>query len=59
MHSVVLHAYTHTHTHRHTLKDTHAHKHTLAFRWGEVSGRHIDLAIGDVCDYEFFGEKFK
>ncbi|KAF5835113.1 UDP-sulfoquinovose synthase [Dunaliella salina] len=27
--------------------------------WGEISGRHIDLAIGDVCDWEFFGEKFR
>uniref|UniRef100_A0A7S3VTZ3 NAD-dependent epimerase/dehydratase domain-containing protein n=1 Tax=Dunaliella tertiolecta TaxID=3047 RepID=A0A7S3VTZ3_DUNTE len=28
-------------------------------RWGEISGRHIDLAIGDVCDWDFFGEKFR
>ena len=22
-------------------------------RWGEISGNHIDLQIGDVCDWEF------
>jgi len=28
-------------------------------RWGEISGNHIELAIGDICDWEFFGEAFK
>jgi nucleoside-diphosphate-sugar epimerase len=28
-------------------------------RWGEVSGQHIQLAIGDICDWEFFGELFE
>lgn len=28
-------------------------------RWGEISGKHIELAIGDICDWEFFGETFK
>ena len=23
-------------------------------RWGEVSGKHIDLHIGDVCDFDWF-----
>ena len=23
------------------------------FRWGEVSGKHIQLEIGDICDWEF------
>ena len=22
-------------------------------RWGEISGRHIDLQIGDICDFDF------
>lgn len=30
-----------------------------ALRWGEVSGKHISLEIGDICDFEFFGEAFK
>ncbi len=30
-----------------------------ACRWGEISGKHIELAIGDICDWEFFGEAFK
>jgi nucleoside-diphosphate-sugar epimerase len=28
-------------------------------RWGEISGKHIDLAVGDICDWEFFGETFR
>jgi UDP-sulfoquinovose synthase len=24
--------------------------------WGEVSGRHIDLQIGDICDWEFLSQ---
>ena len=27
-------------------------------RWGEVSGEHIDLQVGDICDWDFFGEAF-
>jgi UDP-sulfoquinovose synthase len=26
--------------------------------WGEVSGKHIDLKIGDVCDFEFLEQAF-
>jgi UDP-sulfoquinovose synthase len=32
---------------------------TTGCRWGEISGKHITLAIGDICDWEFFGEAFK
>ena len=28
-------------------------------RWGEVSGKHIDLHIGDICDFEFLSEVFQ
>ena len=28
-------------------------------RWAEVSGKHIQLEIGDICDFEFFGEAFR
>ena len=28
-------------------------------RWGEISGRHIELLIGDICDFEFFGQAFQ
>jgi UDP-sulfoquinovose synthase len=31
----------------------------LSYRWGEISGKHIHLAIGDICDWEFFGDAFK
>ena len=27
-------------------------------RWGEISGNHIDLQIGDVCDWEFLEDVF-
>lgn len=27
-------------------------------RWGEVSGKHIDLQIGDICDWEFLEDVF-
>jgi UDP-sulfoquinovose synthase len=27
-------------------------------RWGEISGQHIELAVGDICDWEFFGDAF-
>jgi hypothetical protein len=29
-----------------------------ACRWGEISGKHISLQIGDICDWEFFSEAF-
>ena len=28
-------------------------------RWGEVSGKHIELVIGDICDFEFFSSAFQ
>lgn len=28
-------------------------------RWGEISGKHIDLQVGDICDFEFFSEAFQ
>ena len=28
-------------------------------RWGEISGKHIDLHIGDICDFEFLSEVFQ
>ena len=28
-------------------------------RWGEVSGKHIELKIGDICDFEFFSAAFQ
>jgi len=27
-------------------------------KWGEVSGKHIDLQIGDICDFEFLQQAF-
>ena len=27
-------------------------------RWAEVSGKHIDLQIGDICDWEFLSQAF-
>ena len=30
----------------------------LHCRWGEVSGRHMDLQIGDICDWEFLSDVF-
>ena len=27
-------------------------------RWGEVSGKHIDLRVGDICDFQFLQEAF-
>eukprot|EP00197_Chlamydomonas_leiostraca_P012183 CAMPEP_0202865604 /NCGR_PEP_ID=MMETSP1391-20130828/6252_1 /ASSEMBLY_ACC=CAM_ASM_000867 /TAXON_ID=1034604 /ORGANISM="Chlamydomonas leiostraca, Strain SAG 11-49" /LENGTH=475 /DNA_ID=CAMNT_0049545465 /DNA_START=1 /DNA_END=1428 /DNA_ORIENTATION=- len=32
--------------------------HDRVKRWGEISGKHIELAIGDICDWEFFGDAF-
>ena len=29
-----------------------------ACSWGELSGKHIDLQIGDVCDWEFLEDVF-
>lgn len=28
-------------------------------RWGEVSGKHVDLQIGDICDWEFLSQAFE
>mmetsp|Transcript_12276 Transcript_12276/g.26478 ORF Transcript_12276/g.26478 Transcript_12276/m.26478 type:complete len:473 (+) Transcript_12276:88-1506(+) len=28
-------------------------------KWQEVSGKHIQLEVGDICDWEFFGEAFR
>ncbi len=28
-------------------------------RWGEISGKHISLAVGDICDWEFFDDAFR
>ena len=28
-------------------------------RWGEISGNHIELEIGDLLNFEFFSEAFK
>jgi UDP-sulfoquinovose synthase len=30
----------------------------LPCRWAEVSGRQIDLQIGDICDWEFLSQSF-
>ena len=30
----------------------------LHCRWGQVSGRHMDLQIGDICDWEFLRDVF-
>lgn len=32
--------------------------HDRVKKWGEVSGKHIDLQIGDICDYEFLSQAF-
>lgn len=32
--------------------------HDRVRKWGEISGNHIELAIGDICDFEFFGDAF-
>lgn len=31
----------------------------LERRWGEISGKHIDLRIGDICDFQFLQEAFQ
>ena len=28
-------------------------------RWGEISGKHIDLRVGDICDFEFLQAAFQ
>ena len=28
-------------------------------RWGEISGKHIDLRVGDICDFQFLQEAFQ
>lgn len=33
--------------------------HERVKRWGEVSGQHIHLEIGDICDWEFFSDAFQ
>ncbi|KAG1678899.1 hypothetical protein FOA52_003567 [Chlamydomonas sp. UWO 241] len=33
--------------------------HDRVRKWGEVSGKHIHLEIGDICDWEFFEEVFR
>lgn len=33
--------------------------HARVRRWAEVSGKHINLQVGDLCDFEFFAEAFK
>lgn len=33
-------------------------KHWILYRWGEVSGKHIDLRVGDICDFQFLQEAF-
>eukprot|EP00891_Asterochloris_glomerata_P006291 jgi/Astpho2/6291/Aster-08343 len=32
--------------------------HQRVKKWGEVSGRHMDLQIGDICDWEFLSDVF-
>ena len=31
----------------------------MSCRWGEVSGNHIELEIGDLLNFEFFSDAFK
>lgn len=33
--------------------------HNRIRRWKSLTGRHIDLFIGDICDFEFLAETFK
>ncbi len=32
---------------------------TAARRWGEISGKNIELHVGDICDFEFLSEVFQ
>jgi UDP-sulfoquinovose synthase len=32
--------------------------HDRVRRWGEISGKHIDLQVGDICDWEFLSQAF-
>ncbi|GAB4816337.1 hypothetical protein N2152v2_003383 [Parachlorella kessleri] len=36
-----------------------ASAHQRVRRWAEISGQQIELLVGDICDFEFFGEAFK
>lgn len=38
--------------------DQHADVVMVVCRWGEISGKHIDLQIGDICDWEFLSQAF-
>ena len=31
----------------------------LGARWGEVSGKHIELRVGDVVEYDFLAATFQ
>lgn len=33
--------------------------HQRVRRWGEISGNHIELMVGDICDFEFLSEAFQ
>ncbi|KAI3424306.1 hypothetical protein D9Q98_009860 [Chlorella vulgaris] len=35
-----------------------ASAHERVRKWGEVSGKHIDLQVGDICDWEFLSQAF-
>jgi UDP-sulfoquinovose synthase len=32
--------------------------HQRVRKWGEISGKHIDLQVGDICDWEFLEDVF-
>jgi len=36
-----------------------ASAHERVKTWAEVSGNHIELMVGDVCDFEFLGQAFE
>ena len=36
-----------------------ASAHDRVRTWGEVSGKHVDLMVGDVCDFEFLAAAFQ
>jgi nucleoside-diphosphate-sugar epimerase len=36
-----------------------ASAHDRVRKWGEVSGKHVDLQIGDICDWEFLSQAFE
>ena len=33
--------------------------HDRVKKWAEVSGKNIDLMIGDICDFEFLSQAFE